>query len=438
VGKDFVEPDWRRLPGFRDVTEEQWHDARWQRRRSVKDARGLKEVFGAFLDDALADDIARDQDERATMSMLVTPQMLNTMDERDLRGDPVRVYMAPAFSERHPRWPSHPFAERDSLRERDMWVVEGLTHRYPTKVLAELVQTCPQYCGHCTRMDLVGRSTPRVEKYRMGGRYRDRSHAMLDYLRAHPEVRDVVVSGGDIANVPVARLEEFVGALVDIPNIREVRLASKSLVGLPQHFLQRDMLAAVERLAAKAQDHGVSISLHTHANHASQVTPLVARAARSLLDLGLRNIRNQAVLLRGVNADGEAQIALCERLLYDAQIVPYYVFMCDMIPGAEHWRTALWEAQEIQQQLMGRLPGYATPRVVCDVPGLGKKWVHQVDGYDEERGISRWSKRYRIAADATEPEGSPEVFRYYDPIHTLTDAGREWWIEQEVAGGVAR
>lgn len=105
------------------------------------------------------------------MSMLITPQMVNTMvadlapgdpgyTDR-LYADPVRRYMLPVYSDRHTEWPSHPFASRDSLHEAEMWAVEGLTHRYPTKVLAELVSTCPQYCGHCTRMDLVGNSTPR-------------------------------------------------------------------------------------------------------------------------------------------------------------------------------------------------------------------------------------------------------------------------------------
>ena len=93
------------------------------------------------------------------MSMLLPPQMINTMREDDLRGDPIRRYMAPALSERETEWPSHPLSSRDSLHEADMWAVEGLTHRYPTKVLAELIPTCPQYCGHCTRMDLVGNDT---------------------------------------------------------------------------------------------------------------------------------------------------------------------------------------------------------------------------------------------------------------------------------------
>src|SRR3954470_519950 len=204
LDRPFVEPDWTRLPGFRGVSKSSWESGKWQRQNSVKDLKELKEALGANLTDALAADIEKDQQERATMSILVTPQMLNTMNEKDLPNDPVRKYMLPAFSDRRTDWPNHPKASRDSLHEHDMWVVEGLTHRYPTKVLAELIATCPQYCGHCTRMDLVGNNVPQVTKLKLVGAPKDRHQAILEYLRKTPQVRDVVVSGGDIANVPIA------------------------------------------------------------------------------------------------------------------------------------------------------------------------------------------------------------------------------------------
>ena len=124
-------------------SREEWESAQWQRAHTVKNLVEFKRVLGDLLTDELLADLERDQQERATMSMLIPPQMINTMDERDLRADPVRRYMAPAFSERHPEWPSHPMSSRDSLHEAEMWAVEGLTHRYPTKVLAELIPTCP-------------------------------------------------------------------------------------------------------------------------------------------------------------------------------------------------------------------------------------------------------------------------------------------------------
>ena len=180
LAREFAEPDWTRLPGYRDVTREQWESAQWQRAHTVKNLKEFKAALGAFLDEELLGDIERDQQERATMSMLLPPQMLNTMVETDLRGDPVRRYMAPALSERDKEWPSHPLSSRDSLHEADMWAVEGLTHRYPTKVLAELIPTCPQYCGHCTRMDLVGNDTLQVLKYKFETKQNERWDLMLD------------------------------------------------------------------------------------------------------------------------------------------------------------------------------------------------------------------------------------------------------------------
>jgi lysine 2,3-aminomutase len=430
--REFVEPEWTRLPGFRDVTREQWESAQWQRAHSIKNLQELKEALGEHLSDELAADIQRDMFERATMSMLLPPQMLNTMDERDLVADPVRRYMVPAFSERDPEWPSHPLATRDSLHEADMWAVEGLTHRYPTKVLAELLSTCPQYCGHCTRMDLVGNSTPVVAKYKFEIKQPERHALMLDYIRATTSVRDVVVSGGDIANVPIKHLEEFVGGLLEVEHVRDIRLATKGLMGLPQHFLQPPVQAGLERLGRTARERGVSIAVHTHVNHANQVTPLVAAAARQFLDWGYRDIRNQGVLLRGVNATANDLLELCFTLMDFAGILPYYFYMCDMIPNAEHWRTSVWESQDLQHAIMGYLPGFATPRIVCDVPFVGKRWVHQLDSYDREKGISYWTKNYRTGIEFDDPDALTRTYPYHDPIATLPETGQAWWREHEI------
>src|SRR6188508_2819190 len=268
---EFVEPDWRRLPGYRDVTPEEWESAVWQRKHTIKNLKEFKAALGHHLPESLAASIQRDHDERATMSMLIPPQMLNTMNVEQLWEDPVRRYMAPAFDDRRTDWANHPKASRDSLHEAEMWQVEGLTHRYPTKVLAELLSTCPQYCGHCTRMDLVGNSTPAVPKLKFELKPVDRQGLMLDYLRATPGVRDVVVSGGDVANLPFKNLEAFVAGLLEIESVRDIRLASKGLIGLPQHFLQDEVLRGMERLAKKAFERGVHLALHCHANHAEQI-----------------------------------------------------------------------------------------------------------------------------------------------------------------------
>jgi lysine 2,3-aminomutase len=427
---EFAEPDWRRLPGYKNVTEEEWNSALWQKRNFVKTAAQLKEVLGGFLSDSLVEDLLKDQAERATMSMLVPPQMINTMNEKDLKNDPIRRYMLPIFSDRDTRWPSHPMAQRDSLHEHEMWVVEGLTHRYPTKVLAELLSTCPQYCGHCTRMDLVGQSVPQVKKRQFETQQKDRHSQILDYLRKNKSVRDVVVSGGDIANLPSQVLEAFISGMLDIENIRDIRLASKGLMGVPQHFLQDEVLQTYDRLAKKAVSRGVNLALHTHVNHAQSVTPLVAKAARKLLDMGFRDVRNQGVLLRGVNDSQKALLDLCFKLQDHGNILPYYFYMCDMIPSSEHWRVSVGQAQQLQHDMMGYLPGFATPRIVCDVPFVGKRWVHQLHSYDREKGISYWTKNYLTSIELDKPEMLSKLYEYYDPIDTLPPEGQAFWSKQ--------
>jgi KamA family protein len=431
--RELVEPDWTRLPGWRGVSAAEWESAQWQRAHCVKNVRELRAVYGDLLPDSFYQDIVADQRATATMSMLLPPQMVNTIaadrvpDADSVYPDPVRRYMLPVASDRDPHWPSHPYSTRDSLHEAEMWVVEGLTHRYPTKVLAEIVATCPQYCGHCTRMDLVGNSTPTVAKHRFLAKPVDRLDAMVAYLQANPGVRDVVVSGGDVANMPWPRLESFVGRLLEIDSIRDIRLATKALMGLPQHWFSDEVRAGMERLASLARARGVGLAIHTHVNAAQSVTPLVARAARAMLDAGVRDVRNQGVLLRGVNDSSAALLDLCFALQDGAGILPYYFYMCDMIPGSEHWRLALWEAQQLQHAIMGYLPGFATPRMVADVPYVGKRWVHQVESYDRERGISYWTKNYRTGIEAADPDALARRYPYYDPIATLPDEGRRWW-----------
>ena len=407
---ELAEPDWRRFPGWAGVSAADWESAQWQRAHCVKNARQLRQVTGAgtgrlllrrprarparaghHVDAAAAADAQHDG---------AGPGAGRAGFTEAFYADPVRRYMMPVFSDRRTDWPSHPYAQRDSLHEAEMWAVEGLTHRYPTKVLAELLPTCPQYCGHCTRMDLVGNPTPVTDKHKFALAREDRLGAMLSYLRRTPGVRDVVVSGGDVANLPWPRLESFVAALLEIDSIRDIRLASKALMGLPQHWLSDEVRAGMARLAGTARERGVSIAIHTHVNAAQSVTPLVARAAAAMLEAGVRDVRNQGVLLRGTNDSAGALLDLCFALLDGAGIMPYYFYMCDMIPGSEHWRLTLAEGQALQEEIMGYLPGFATPRMVCDVPYVGKRWVHQVARYDTDHGISYWTKNYRTALEA--------------------------------------
>ncbi len=427
--REFFEPDWKRIHGFKKASKGDWENAVWQKKNAVKNLRQLKDTLGDAIPDDLLQSIQDDMEQRATMSMLIPPQMINTMNIEDLWNDPVRRYMIPALRDRHQEWPNHPKAARDSLHEQEMWAVEGLTHRYPTKVLAELLPTCPQYCGHCTRMDLVGKDTPQIKKHKFEIKQPTRHDLMLKYIEETKNIRDVVVSGGDIANLPAPTLEAFITKLIEIPHVKDIRLASKGLMGIPQHFLQGPIIRVMDNLAKQARKHDVDLALHTHVNHANQLTPLVAEAANMLLEMGFRDVRNQGVLLRGVNTTSEDILDLCFTLLDQAHIMPYYFYMCDMIPNSEHWRLSVQEAKDLQHDIMGYLPGYATPRFVCDVPFVGKRWLHQFVDYDTVKGVSYWTKNYLTSIEMDDPDALTRTYEYYDPVYTLPEEGQKWWRE---------
>jgi len=141
-------------------------------------------------------------------------------------------------------------------------------------------------------------------------------------------------------------------------------------------------------------------------------------------------VRNQGVLLRGVNDSQKSLLELCFMLQDHAHILPYYFYMCDMIPSSEHWRLSVAEAQALQHDIMGYLPGFATPRVICDVLFVGKRWVHQLKDYDREKGISFWTKNYKTGIEADDPEALKRLYEYYDPVYTLPASGQEWWRRQ--------
>ena len=145
------------------------------------------------------------------------------------------------------------------------------------------------------------------------------------------------------------------------------------------------------------------------------MTPLVADATKAMLEAGVRDVRNQGVLMHGVNAAPTELLDLCFALLDGAGIMPYYFYMCDMIPFSEHWRVSVREAQHLQHGIMGYLPGFATPRIICDVPFVGKRWVHQLEEYDRERGISYWTKNYRTGIELDRPRGAEPPLRVLRP-----------------------
>ncbi len=350
------------------------------------------------------------------MSMLVPPQMMNTMVRRPTGGcrrrcrlhrsflaDPVRRYCSRSSRTAARTGRRHPHATRDSLHEHDMWVTEGLTHRYPTKVLAELLPTCPQYCGHCNRMDLVGNSTPQVTKLKLAGKPVDRYSAMLGYLGTPPgRSRDVVVSGGDVDNMPW----KYLGGVPDASargreHPRRPARTRRSW-GLPQHLARpRRRRGWSARRAGRPAAWRQPRDPHPRQQRPSR-DPAVAAASRAMLDAGVRDVRNQGVLMRGVNDTPEQLLDLCFALQDDASVTPTYSTCATMIPFSEHWRVSL-ATPHLQHAMMGYLPGFATPRIVCDVPFVGKRWVHQVEDYDTEAASRSGARTTAPRSRATTP-----------------------------------
>ena len=308
--------------------------------------------------------------------------------------DPVRRYMLPVFSDRRTDWPSHPHATRDSLHEHDMWVAEGLTHRYPTKVLAELLPTCPQYCGHCTRMDLVGNSTPvdrQAEVRPQAGR--PATTRCSTTCAARRGVRDVVVSGGDVANMPWKNLEAFLDAAArDREHPRHPAGHQGADGPAPALAAADDVVEGIEpgRDARPASAASRSRSTPTSTTPQS-VTPAGGRGDPG--DARRRRARRPQpgrADARRQRHDRRSCSTSASRCSTAREITPYYFYMCDMIPFAEHWRVSLAEAQHLQHAIMGYLPGFATPRIVCDVPFVGKRWVHQVARATTPSAASRY------------------------------------------------
>ena len=311
-----------------------------------------------------------------------------------------------------------------------MWVAEGLTHRYPTKVLAELLPTCPQYCGHCTRMDLVGNSTPVIDKLKFDLKPVDRYDAMIDYLRRSPGVRDVVVSGGDVANMPFKNLEAFVARLLDIENIRDIRLATKALMGLPQHWLQDDVRAGMERLSTVARARGVHLAIHTHVNNAA-----VGDAAGRRRDQGDAR-RRRARRAQPGRADARRQrhhdrparpVLRAARRRRDHALLLLHVRHDPVLRALAG--VGRRGAAAAARRSWATCPGSRRRASSATSRSSGSAGCTSSRSTTRERGISYWTKNYRTGIETADPEALTRRYEYYDPIHTLPETGQAWWRE---------
>lgn len=335
----------RRHPLWRDVPDHHWDDWRWQSQNAIRSVRQLRTLL-PFTPDELAAIGALE----AEYKLAIPPYYFSLIDTRD-RNDPIRLQSVTS-----PLEARSSFELDDPLEEDKDSPVPGITHRYPDRVLMVTTHVCTMYCRFCTRK--------RATMVRGGWDAISRDdERMIDYIRRHREIRDVIVSGGDPLTLPYNKLKYFLDSLRDIDHVDVIRIGTRVPTTLPQKLYDPelvDILASAEK-----------VWIQTHFNHPREITPEVARVCKALLRAGMP-LNNHAVLLKGVNDDLETMRRLMRALLR-VKIRPYYLFHCDPVTGAGHFRTSVWKGLEIMEGLRGHLSGLAIPTYVVDSPHGGGK-----------------------------------------------------------------
>jgi lysine 2,3-aminomutase len=337
----------RRHPAWRDVPDHHWDDWRWQSQNAVRSVRQLRTLL-PFTERDLETIGALE----AEYKLAIPPYYFSLIDPAD-PADPIRLQSVTSPLEAEN--PSG-YELEDPLDEDKDSPVPGLTHRYPDRVLMVTTHVCTMYCRFCTRK----RTTMVRDGWDAISRDDER---MIEYIRDHREVRDVVVSGGDPLSLPPNRLKYFLDHLAAIDHVDVIRLGTRVPVTLPQRVFDDSL---VEMLAAAGK-----VWIQTHFNHPREITPEAARACNALLRGGMP-VNNHTVLLKGVNDDLRTMKSLMRGLLR-IKVRPYYIFHCDPVIGAGHFRTSVWKGLEIMEGLRGHMSGLGVPTYVVDSPHGGGK-----------------------------------------------------------------
>ncbi|KAK4150556.1 hypothetical protein C8A00DRAFT_17943 [Chaetomidium leptoderma] len=413
---------WRKVPVWRDVSAREFLSHAWS----------LYKFLHAVLPDEVPydkcssrtqtrDEFIQDVFEgitAATMSVRMTPYILSRINWRDPRHDPIVRQFLPLKSR---MIPDHPELTLDSLHEEADSPVKGLVHRYPDKALFLPTSVCPTYCTFCTRSYAVGADTETVHKASLKPGRRRWEEAFA-YMASQPQLQDIVVSGGDAYYLQPNQLQEIGERLIAMPNIQRFRLASKGLAVAPGRVLDDadGWIDALIGLARKARRAGKAMAWHTHFNHPNEISWVTEAAGQRLFEEGVM-VRNQSVLLRGVNDDVETMAALI-RGLADNKIFPYYVYQCDMVKSVEHLRTPLQTILDLEARIRGSIAGFMMPSFVVDLPGGGgKRLACSFESYDRATGVSQYT-----APAVTGRDKENKVYKYYDPVDLLpkdTDGG---------------
>jgi lysine 2,3-aminomutase len=348
---------------WKAVPDAQWNDWHWQQRERVTTLAQLEPVIRVTPEERRAA-----VETESEFHMGITPYYAALMDPDD-PCCPIRLQSVPTMGEMQiaPADLEDPLAE-----ERDM-PVRGITHRYPDRVLFYITHNCPVYCRHCTRKRKVADPTSAAAKKQI--------EDGLAYIAAHPEIRDVVVSGGDPLSLSDDRLDYILGRLRAIPHVEIFRLGTRNLVTLPQRV--------TDDFVAMLRGHQ-PVYVNTHFNHPRECTAEAFEAARRLVDAGCV-IGNQMVLLKGVNDDPRTVMELNHKLLM-MRIRPYYIYQCDLAKGISHFRTPIETGIRIMEALRGHTSGLAVPHFVVDAPQGGGK-IPVSPEYVLRREGKRWTFR---------------------------------------------
>ncbi|MEZ4296186.1 MAG: KamA family radical SAM protein [Polyangiaceae bacterium] len=414
--KQLVEmPDFRRIPAYKDVTDEQFLDHHWQAKRSItRPDKLLDALKGLVSADFIKD--ATEGFSHAPMSVRVSPYLMSLIDWNDPYGDPLRTQFIPLASR---MLPDHPKLGLDSLHEQADAPVPGLTHRYFDKALFLPLDTCPVYCRFCTRSYAVGIDTEEVEKthFKVDEERWARAFA---YIASRPELEDIVVSGGDAYNLRAEQLTRIGEALLGIPHVERIRLATKGPAVMPQKILSdNEWFDAVTRVVELGRSMHKEVVVHTHFNHPNEITGITRRAMLRLFERGI-TVRNQAVLQRNVNDAPETMRLLVKRLGH-VHVHPYYVYVHDLVKGTEDLRTTVATAIAVEKHVRGSTAGFNTPTFVVDAPGGGgKRDAHSFEHYDRTTGISVYQAPSVKAG---------RYFTYFDPIDQLPPEGQARWAD---------
>ena len=329
---------------WRDVSEREWNDWRWQLRHRITTLEQLKEILNLA-----PEEIEGIKHSKGRLALAVTPYFVSLMDPTN-PNCPIRKQAIPRIEECH-------LSKNDMVdpcgEDKDS-PVPGLVHRYPDRVLLLVTDQCATYCRYCTRRRLVGSNERPITQ----GNFEE----VLKYLKSHKKVRDVLLSGGDPLLLENERLEEILSRLRAIPHIELLRIGTRAPVTLPQRIT-----VGLVRMLKKF--HPLMISIHF--THPKEISDAVKRACSELADGGIP-LGSQTVLLKGINDKPYIIKKLVQELL-KIRVRPYYIYQCDLATGTEHFRTSVATGIQIIEKLRGHTTGYAIPTYVVDAPGGGGK-----------------------------------------------------------------